>query len=73
MEYTIDAKGKKLGRVAAEAASILMGKNTPAFERNTVADHKVLITNASLADINEDKLETKEFDSYTGHPVGLKF
>lgn len=73
MEYTIDAKGKKLGRVAAEAASILMGKNTPAFERNKVSDHKVLITNASLADINEAKLETKEYDSYTGHPGGLKF
>lgn len=72
MEYTIDAKGKKLGRVAAEAASILMGKNTPEFERHTVASHKVLITNASLADIDAVKLETKEYDSYTGHPGGLK-
>jgi large subunit ribosomal protein L13 len=72
MEYTIDAKGKKLGRVAQEAASILMGKNTPAFERNVVADHKVAIINASLADIDVTKLETKEYDSYSGHPGGLK-
>lgn len=73
MEYKIDAKGKKLGRVAADAAAILMGKNDPAFERNIVSDNKVIIENASLADIPLEKLETKEYDSYSGHPGGLKY
>lgn len=72
MNHVIDAKGKKLGRVAAEAASILMGKNDPSFERNILADNKVVIENAAQADISITKLETKEYDSYTGHPGGLK-
>jgi large subunit ribosomal protein L13 len=73
MEYKIDAKGKKLGRVAQEAASILMGKNTPSFEKNILSDNKVVIENASLADIPVEKMEDKEYDSYSGHPGGLKF
>jgi large subunit ribosomal protein L13 len=72
MQYVIDAKGKKLGRVAQEAASILMGKNLPTFERNILSDNTVVIENASAADIGEVKMNTKEYDSYTGHPGGLK-
>ncbi len=72
MQYQIDAKGKKLGRVASEAASILMGKNLPTFERNKLSGNKVLIENASQADISALKMETKEYDSYSGHPGGLK-
>lgn len=73
MEYKIDAKGKKLGRVAAEAASILMGKNDPSFERNKLSGNSVMIENASHADISPVKMETKEYDSYSGHPGGLKY
>jgi ribosomal protein L13 len=35
-EYIIDAKGKRLGRVATEAASVLLGKNTTHFAKNIV-------------------------------------
>ncbi len=73
MEYVIDAKGKKLGRVAQEAASILMGKNTPDFERQTLSGNKVIIENASLADISEVKKETKEYERYSGYPGGLVY
>lgn len=73
MEHTIDAKGKKLGRVAQEAASFLMGKNDPSFERNQLADNKVVILNASLADISLEKLENKEYEKYSGYPGGLVY
>lgn len=73
MEYTIDAKGKKLGRVAQEAASILMGKNDPSFERQTLSNNKVIIENASLADISDVKKDTKEYERYSGYPGGLVF
>jgi large subunit ribosomal protein L13 len=46
MEYTIDAQNKKLGRVASEVATILMGKNKTSFVRNLVADVKVKVMNA---------------------------
>ncbi|MDD2935292.1 MAG: 50S ribosomal protein L13 [Candidatus Pacebacteria bacterium] len=72
MEYTIDAKGKKLGRIATEAATLLMGKNSPDFTRNTVADVKVNITNASKLDADAKKMDTKLYNRYTGFPGGLR-
>ncbi len=51
MNHTIDAQGKKLGRVASEAASLLMGKRTVGFVRNKVSGIKVNIINTSKADL----------------------
>lgn len=72
-EYTIDAQGKKLGRVAQEAASILMGKNDASFERQNLSGNKVVINNASKADISVDKMENKEYEKYSGYPGGLVY
>ena len=72
MEYKLDAKGKKLGRVATEAATLLMGKNSVDFQRNKVADIKVLIENVSDLDISEKKMNNKEYKRYSGYPGGLK-
>ena len=46
MKFTIDATGKKLGRVASEAAVYLLGKHAPTFAKNKVADVHVEIINA---------------------------
>ncbi len=73
MEYKIDAKGKKLGRVAQEAASILMGKNDASFERQNLSTNTVVIENAAQADIPVEKLETKEYEKYSGYPGGLVY
>ncbi|MCA9364101.1 uL13 family ribosomal protein [Candidatus Kaiserbacteria bacterium] len=70
-EYTIDAQGKRLGRVATEAASVLLGKDTPTFTKNTVAAVVVRITNASKLDISE-KRAGEEFQTYSGYPGGRK-
>ncbi len=70
--HTIDAKGKKLGRVASEAAVYLMGKKQVGYSRNTVADVNVTITNASQADISEKKMKEVEYETYSGYPGGLK-
>ncbi len=72
MEHIIDATNKKVGRIATEAASILMGKNNPSFRRNIIPDNKVKIINASKADIARKKLNEKEYSFYSGHPGGLR-
>ena len=72
MEHTLDAKGKKLGRIASQAASFLMGKNTTSFVRNAVPKVKVKIINASKADIRNKKLDSKKYKQYSGYPGGLK-
>lgn len=72
MNYTIDATNKSLGRVATEAATILMGKNSPTFAKNIVSDNTVTITNASKIKVNPKKLLEKTYKRYSGYPGGLK-
>lgn len=71
VEYTIDAKGRRLGRVATEAASLLLGKNRTDFARHTVAPAKVTITNAGQLDITERR-GREIFDTYSGYPSGRR-
>ncbi len=71
MNYTLDAQGKKLGRVASEAASLLNGKRSVSFARNTVADVKVTIINTSKAAFDIKKLKEKEYVTFTGFRGGL--
>ncbi len=72
MEYKIDAQNKKIGRLSTEIATILMGKNSPDFEKHIVADNTVIIDNASKLHIEDKKLEEKEYERYSGYPGGLK-
>ncbi|MFH1859120.1 MAG: 50S ribosomal protein L13 [Patescibacteria group bacterium] len=71
-DYTLDAENKSLGRVASEAVVLLMGKNTPTFRRNTVADAMVTITNASKIKYDPKKLKTKLYARYSGYPGGRR-
>jgi len=72
MQYELDAQNKRLGRVASEAAKLLMGKTSVDFARNTVADVKVTIKNASKVDILNKKMGDKVYKNYSGYPGGLK-
>lgn len=72
MEYTVDATNKTLGRLATEVAVLLMGKNTADFAKNTVADTKVTVLNASKLKIDPRKLLTKKYNSFSGYQGGLK-
>ncbi|MEN9920341.1 MAG: hypothetical protein RL538_234 [Candidatus Parcubacteria bacterium] len=69
--YTIDAAGKRLGKVATEAASVLLGKNNPAFAKHIMEDVRVEITNASKMDISE-KRGTEIYQSFSGYPGGRR-
>ena len=71
MNHTIDAQGKKVGRVASEAATFLMGKRTTDFVRNKVSGVKVTIINTSKANIDIKKKDDKEYITYTGFRGGI--
>lgn len=70
-EYVIDAAGKRLGRVATEAASMLIGKHSPDFVKNEVAGVTVTIENASKMDIPAAR-ERETYQSYSGYPGGRR-
>jgi large subunit ribosomal protein L13 len=69
--YTIDATGKRLGKVATEAASVMLGKNDPNYARHIMADVTLTIENVSKLDIPEKK-EGEIYQSYSGYPGGRK-
>ena len=70
-EYTLDATGKKLGRIASQAAELLRGKTEPTYERHVMPKVKVTIENASKVDLAGVKLD-EEYLRYSGYPGGLK-
>lgn len=72
MEYKIDAQNKKIGRISSEIASLLMGKNTPDFEKHKVAGNTVIVSNVSKLSIDPKKMEEKGYERYSGYPGGLK-
>ncbi len=69
---TIDATNKTLGRVASEAAKIMLGKHKPTFAKNAVMGEEVTVTNASKIKISGDKELQKEYVRYSGFPGGQK-
>ncbi|MEK7531454.1 MAG: uL13 family ribosomal protein [Patescibacteria group bacterium] len=69
---TIDAKGKKLGRVATIVAHTLMGKDLPTFKRNEIPDRIVTIQNVSDLDMSERRLESLNYVSYSGYMGGIR-
>ncbi len=71
MTHTLDAQGKKLGRVASEAASLLMGKNTTTYARNIAPDIKVNVINCSKAHIDAKKKDESIYVEFTGFRGGL--
>ena len=62
---TIDAQGKRIGRVATEAAMYLLGKKTPTFAKNKVEDIKVNIINTSKAYVDTKKKLDKKYVTFT--------
>lgn len=73
MEHKIDAKGKPIGRIATEVASLLMGKNTPGtFKRNQVNKDIVRVVNVAQIAIDPKKALQKTYHSHSGYPGGDK-
>lgn len=70
--FTIDAAGKSLGRVASEAASILLGKKSANYVQNEVLPVEVKIENASQLRLTEKRIAMKDYTHYTGYPGGLR-
>ncbi|MEK7390874.1 MAG: uL13 family ribosomal protein [Patescibacteria group bacterium] len=72
MKYTIDSTNKSIGRVASEAATVLMGKKTTGYARNIIAPVEVHITNAAKVKMSSKKLSDTVFKHHTGYRGGLK-
>lgn len=68
-EYIIDAKNKKLGRIASETAVILQGKRNPGYEKRLEGDDSVLVKNLGKLDVSGQKFDNKIYYKHGG-PLG---
>jgi len=75
-EYIIDCKGKRLGRVATEAAVILQGKKNSAYNPRFAGDDTVVVKNVLALEVTGNKADQKVYYSHTtqiGHLKERKF
>lgn len=70
--YIIDADGKPLGRIAAQAAALLRGKHKPEFTPHCDCGDHVIIINAAKAVLTGKKLQQKHYYRHTGYVGGIK-
>ena len=68
----IDAADKTLGKVATEAATLLMGKHKPLYAPYIDTGDYVVVTNAAKVKVTGKKTEQKIYYRYSGYPGGLK-
>ena len=70
-EYTFDATGQKLGRLATQIADALRGKNEPDYQAHQAPHVTVTVQNAPKLEISDRKMK-EEYVRYSGYPGGLK-
>lgn len=70
--FVLDASNQALGRLAAHAARILIGKDKPAYTPHLDCGDHVVVVNAEKIRLTGNKIEQKVYRSHSGYPGGLK-
>ena len=70
--YVVDASGMTLGRLAAQVAAVLRGKNKPQFTPNVDTGDFVIVTNTDGVVLTGKKSEQKFYRHHTGFIGGMK-
>ena len=70
--YVVDAEGKTLGRLAAEVATVLRGKNKPTFTPHVDTGDYVIVINADKVKLTGNKESDKVYYRHSQHPGGIK-
>jgi large subunit ribosomal protein L13 len=70
--YYVDAKGKTLGRLAADIAKVLRGKHKPNYTPHIDCGDFVIVLNAEHIQVSGRKLEQKTYARHSGYPGGFR-
>jgi large subunit ribosomal protein L13 len=70
--FVIDATDSVLGRVASEAARLLMGKHKPTYAPFLDTGDHVVVINAAKIRLTGRKEDQKLYRRHSGYPGGLK-
>ena len=70
--YVVDADGQVLGRMAAQIATVLRGKNKPEFTPNEDVGDYVVVVNAAKVKVTGRKLDQKIYYHHSEYVGGMK-
>ena len=70
--YVVDAEGQTLGRLSAEIAKVLRGKNKPVFTPHVDTGDYVIVVNADKVKVTGKKLEQKIYYHHSDYVGGMK-
>jgi large subunit ribosomal protein L13 len=71
--HVIDADGAVLGRLAAQVADVLRGKNKPVYTPHLDLGDFVVVVNAAKVVLTGNKEHAKEYMSYSGWKGGERY
>lgn len=70
--HEIDVKGRVLGDVATEIATLLIGKNKPTYTPHVDGGDYVVVINASQVEVTRTKGQKKMYYRHSRYPGGIK-
>lgn len=70
--YVIDAEGETVGRLCSRIATVLRGKHKPSYTTHVDTGDFVIVLNAEKVRFTGNKLNDKEYITYSGYPGGQK-
>jgi len=70
--YVVDAEGQTLGRLCAEVAKVLRGKNKPEFTPHIDTGDYVIVVNAAKVKVTGKKLDQKIYYHHSEYVGGMK-
>jgi len=70
--HVVDATNQTLGRMSSRIAAILRGKNKVYFTPHFDCGDYVIVINSSKIVLTGNKMDEKEYQTYSGYPGGQK-
>jgi large subunit ribosomal protein L13 len=68
----VDADGVSLGRLAAEVATVLMGKHRPDYTPHVISGEAVIVLNGQKVGLTGRKAEQRMKQRFSDYPGGLR-
>ncbi len=70
--YVVDGTNQTVGRMCSKIAAILRGKNKAYYTPHVDCGDFIIVTNASKVVFSGNKMEDKDYLTFSGYPGGQK-
>ena len=70
--FIVDAENQPLGRMCSKIAHVLRGKHKPSYTPHVDCGDYVIVINAEKVRLTGQKMDQKEYITFSGYPSGQK-